>query len=624
MSDASQWHSIRPWRPTLSLLVREITSVSATFILSSPLGSDSSSSEPSLASLGITNDSDDDIEQDAGGRQIQIVSDVLSKGLSIKVNGTPWQRVLMKIDDEADEAVIILFGLMPGRQYDVELGIVPNEKILRGQITTSGTPSPPLSFPSMNPGWVTSFSPAQPDIDHIDNLSNSSDRDPDTSQDTSVDDLHEQSFSSAVSSLTVDTSPLSPSSPSHLEDSDNDTPSSPPSFSLEDRRLQLTHTLSLLQTEHATLTSTLKSARREAQKSDASLRAEIEALKRASERSAPAELRARQRARALQEAARQALAAADLVQAQVAELEDALPGLLKRKEELEQEWKAVEKEAKAVRARRDEAEAKEKKRTNGKQAELASLSGRLDRLNAKREKLDAPGGVINELEEKLRRLEEEREKVENDPYGYGYEESVTDEDELVAPLRDDIINGSSIPQQRIVSPVRTQPLNVPHMHRKRHSHPPNHYHHPHRHPMPPPPPPPIARPGTIQRPGVNRPGPHTHSHPHVPPPGPGVIHLHRDVAHTHSHSVPHFKRGTPPSGSQNSTGSSTSGSSGSSPSPIPIPATTSNLSSKAPAFEPRGLTLNPTSVPFEPKTGGVLNVSGLGAQAQAKVKGGRT
>ena len=68
------------------------------------------------------------------------MSDVLSKGLSVKVNGTPWQRVLMKIDDEADEAVIILFGLMPGRQYDVELGIVPNEKTLRSQITTGTYP----------------------------------------------------------------------------------------------------------------------------------------------------------------------------------------------------------------------------------------------------------------------------------------------------------------------------------------------------------------------------------------------------------------------------------------------------------------------------------------------------
>lgn len=139
MNDHTQWHSIRPWRPSLSLAVREITSVSATFILSSPLvSSDSAAVEQSLASLGITNDEDD--ESIAGGsgssRGVQIVSDVLAKGLSVKVNGTPWQRVLMKIDDEADQAVIILFGLMPGRQYDIELGIVPNESTLRGQITT--------------------------------------------------------------------------------------------------------------------------------------------------------------------------------------------------------------------------------------------------------------------------------------------------------------------------------------------------------------------------------------------------------------------------------------------------------------------------------------------------------
>lgn len=140
MNDHSQWHSIRPWRPSLSLSVREITSVSATFLLSSPLvSSDSVAVEQSLASLGITNDEDDETGAEGSNgssRGVQIVSDVLSKGLSVKVNGTPWQRVLMKIDDEADQAVIILFGLMPGRQYDVELGIVPNENMLRGQITT--------------------------------------------------------------------------------------------------------------------------------------------------------------------------------------------------------------------------------------------------------------------------------------------------------------------------------------------------------------------------------------------------------------------------------------------------------------------------------------------------------
>ncbi len=106
-------------------------------MLSSPLvSSDSATVEQSLASLGLSNDEDDQ-DGDTSNRGPQIVSDVLSKGLSVKVNGTPWQRVLMRIDDEADEAVIILYGLMPGRQYDIELGIVPNEKTLRSQVTTS-------------------------------------------------------------------------------------------------------------------------------------------------------------------------------------------------------------------------------------------------------------------------------------------------------------------------------------------------------------------------------------------------------------------------------------------------------------------------------------------------------
>jgi hypothetical protein len=137
MGDPSQWHSIRPWRPSLSLSVREITSVSATFILSSPLvSSDSLAVEQSLAALGITNDEDDEAVAESSNGNVRGVPDVLSKGLSVKVNGTPWQRVLMKIDDEVDQAVIILFGLMPGRHYDVELGIVPNENLLRSQITT--------------------------------------------------------------------------------------------------------------------------------------------------------------------------------------------------------------------------------------------------------------------------------------------------------------------------------------------------------------------------------------------------------------------------------------------------------------------------------------------------------
>ena len=159
----SEWHSIRPWAPRLALLVREITSVSATFILSSSLSeppNGSSNSGPdhepdlSLTSAGLTIDgteheaSDDtettDSEEVNGGTQPRelIISNALSRGLSVNVNGSPWQRVLIRIDDKVDEAVIIIYGLMPGRQYDIDLGLVqggPGGVNLRRQVTTEGT-----------------------------------------------------------------------------------------------------------------------------------------------------------------------------------------------------------------------------------------------------------------------------------------------------------------------------------------------------------------------------------------------------------------------------------------------------------------------------------------------------
>ncbi|EED84878.1 predicted protein [Postia placenta Mad-698-R] len=149
MDDRNDWHSIRPWRPSLALSVREITSVSVTFILSSPYSAaDSLRSSPASSDDGYDpgahpqpdGDSDDsDSASDAGNApaQPQVVADVLNKGLSVKVNGIPWQRVLIRMDDEVDEAVIILFGLMPGRQYDVELGVMPRERSMRGLITTA-------------------------------------------------------------------------------------------------------------------------------------------------------------------------------------------------------------------------------------------------------------------------------------------------------------------------------------------------------------------------------------------------------------------------------------------------------------------------------------------------------
>jgi hypothetical protein len=150
----SEWQSIRPWAPRLALFVREITSVSATFILSSSLSDHpndgSSHSGPSLASLGLIADDDDEVHSNSGddssdsdeeAHRELIISNALAKGLSVNVNGSPWQRVLIRIDDKADEAIIIIYGLMPGRQYDIDLALVQGGQggvSLRRQVITEG------------------------------------------------------------------------------------------------------------------------------------------------------------------------------------------------------------------------------------------------------------------------------------------------------------------------------------------------------------------------------------------------------------------------------------------------------------------------------------------------------
>src|ERR1700677_5130444 len=101
----SKWHFIRPWHPRLSLFVKEITSVSATFVIVSLAGRDH-------------------FDPDDGPSIQSLITDPLSKGVSVKVNGTPWPKCLARLSDNADEAMIIVYGLMPGRHYDIELGLI--------------------------------------------------------------------------------------------------------------------------------------------------------------------------------------------------------------------------------------------------------------------------------------------------------------------------------------------------------------------------------------------------------------------------------------------------------------------------------------------------------------------
>lgn len=640
----SVWHSIRPWRPTLSLSVREITSVSATFVLSSPLGTTDSSTDPLLKSLGLDIDVEDDrrngnevmqsnVEDVA--RSTQIISDVLSKGLSVKVNGTPWQRVLMKIDDISDEAIIILFGLMPGRQYDIELGIVPGENSIRGQITTSAymsdlSHSLLIAYRSLCICYLFVVDAARP----------RSDTDSSQRSFSSSDSLSRQTSSPSTSSSLHSSPPLNPIQSSSSLSVTVHTSSPPPSFSLEDRKIQLTHKLNLLTSQQATLTADLKSARKESQKAEAALKAEIDALRKASEKNTQAETRARQKVLALQEAVRRTANATDEIKVKVEETEREIPELEKKRVEVEAEWERIKKQAECVEARRAEVEATEQRRVECLQAELAGLGNRMERLNVRKEKLEGEGGVISELEERLRRLEEERERVENDPFGYGYDTddrrpedrrgsvSSRPEDSSASPSQLPPRNRQSQGQQHHHSQsVNGQPRNSPHHHpRKRHSHP--------------------ARQQQVQRPVGSGHAPRSSL-----PPGPGVIHLNVNLNAPKHSNISHHGRHKNPSPSSGSSLSTPPNATQAQPTVITNPpapgaiapqVTSSTLSSRAPAFEPSirrpvrsgsinsigtggsagSVTvksdLNPGSSPFSPRSGAAIAV------AQAAIAAGST
>jgi hypothetical protein len=127
-----KWHSIRPWHPRLALSVTEITSVSATFVISSL-------SSNILRHHDDFDPDDDDIPTPN--------TDALSKGISVNVNGTPWRKCLARFADDADDATIIIHGLLPGRHYDIELGIIPGDEKLKGEIVTESESTCPVSVP---------------------------------------------------------------------------------------------------------------------------------------------------------------------------------------------------------------------------------------------------------------------------------------------------------------------------------------------------------------------------------------------------------------------------------------------------------------------------------------------
>ena len=382
-SSPSEWHTIRPWTPHLTLAVREITSVSATFILSSSLDArHTTDDEPEPEFSGDTsNDANNDTILDSRG----IIADAMSHGLSVDVNGSNWQRVILRMNDHADEAIIVIYGLHPGRQYDIDLALVSGGT-MRKQVTTEGECAPCVQRDARSAYDVDAESTT------LDNERS--------------DDHHAIATPETLSASASSVNECSPSVPST---SQTPTP--------EERLQTLSHQLNTLHAEQATLQAALKSSRRDANKTTTSLRAEIDVLKRASEKAGIAEYKWRQRVRALEDAVRRANEGREELEQLTAADEQELPRLREGQSEAEDVLRTVKSEADAVRAEREKREEEGRKRKESMKGECATLNQRLERLTVKKERQE--NSVIPDLEAQLAELQREIEIAERGSFQNG-------------------------------------------------------------------------------------------------------------------------------------------------------------------------------------------------------------
>lgn len=158
------------------------------------------------------------------------------------------------------------------------------------------------------------------------------------------------------------------------------------------------------------LNAQLKLARRESQRSDAALRAEIEAVKRTAEKQSVADQRAKQKVLALQEAVKQTNAATGELEADARAVEGDLPRVRQEEAVVEVEYATVRETADKKEAEAEEALRGDKKRISEAQAELASVTNRLEKLQAKKGKVESE--TLPDLEQQLAEIQQQIEALE--------------------------------------------------------------------------------------------------------------------------------------------------------------------------------------------------------------------
>lgn len=175
------------------------------------------------------------------------------------------------------------------------------------------------------------------------------------------------------------------------------------------RMHDLRHLISTAAMEKDELAAQLKKTRRESQKAEAALKAEVEALKRAIEKTTLPDLRSRQKSLALQEQVKQAIHGASDAEHEFEEINGRLDNWREEEDKLKEEWQSMQSARNAALEQRDSVIDLERKARGELDTQLLAVKARVHRHSTKKEKLHKEN---DELRQKLEDVAEARREVE--------------------------------------------------------------------------------------------------------------------------------------------------------------------------------------------------------------------
>ncbi|CAO1633044.1 unnamed protein product [Jaminaea pallidilutea] len=308
--------------------------------------------------------------------KLSAVAKIFDAGVSVKVNGTMWNQVVMG-DQGADESIIIVYGLAPDSTYQIEL-LVGHRR--------SGSDRQGASM-SLHTATASDSIHSANDPDNNGAASSN----PSVAPTTEV----VRSTPSGAPSDTGTGSPVSSSATGSRDAS------------------QASVELQEAESQRNTLTNELRLARKDASRAEQALRNEIEAIKRSLDRLSSTDHRSKQKVLALQESIRQGnQSAKDIAQEaqeiedEHAQWEDEARTLCEQETEARQNVESVEAENNA-RVKEDE------DLTAVAEKELSALLKTMTSRQSEVEKLEQ--GRMAELEQEINTLQAEISRVENAP-----------------------------------------------------------------------------------------------------------------------------------------------------------------------------------------------------------------